>query len=111
MLCHMPTTRTAEAPASTPVGPRIADLTHSSGLKQAYIAQRLGMSRVALNDRLRGRTRWTADELPAIARVLGVHPAELLGDLCTVYRHTDGRLCLQPIDHDGDHFPTSRSEA
>ena len=97
MICMTTTPR--------PVGDRIADLVRASGVKQAALARRLHLHPVSLSDRLRGRTRWTADELLPLARVLGVHPAELLGDLCTVYRHTDGRLCLQPIDHDGEHFP------
>lgn len=90
------------APATPVVGPRIAALVDESGLSQSEVARRLGMNRSAFHDRLRGRTRWSADELPALAAALGKHPAELL---CTVYRHTDGRLCLQAPGHEGNHFP------
>lgn len=71
---------TTEAPAHEPIGPRIADLVRESGLKQAYIARRLNLSRSAVSDRLRGRTRWSADELAPLAHVLHLRLVDLLGD-------------------------------
>lgn len=52
-----------------------------SGLKQTAVAPRLGISRPALSDRLRGRTRFTTAELPAVAAVLGMSLVDLLGDV------------------------------
>lgn len=52
-----------------------------SGLKQTAVAPRLGISRPALSDRLRGRTRFTTAELPAIASMLGMSLVDLLGDV------------------------------
>lgn len=61
-----------------PLTPRVIEALRESGYKQSYLADRLGMARPTLSDRMRGRTRFTADELPAIAHVLGMTVAELL---------------------------------
>jgi len=49
------------------------------GWTQLQFAARLGMGRVALNDRWLGRTPWTLDETERAAHVFRVR----LADLCT----------------------------
>lgn len=61
----------------TPVADAISTRLASSSLTQQTAANELGMSRVALNSRLNGHTRWRADELPAVADLLGVTVADL----------------------------------
>lgn len=73
MMSGMRTT----APNSKAVGSRLADLLYASALLQQDMAAQLGISRTALNDRLKGRARFTAEELPAIASLLGMTLAEL----------------------------------
>ena len=50
----------------------VADALAATGLSQAQVAYRLGMSRQALSDRLRGRTRWTTTDLPVACQLAGV---------------------------------------
>lgn len=48
------------------------------GLTQQALASIAGLHRVALNDRLQGRTRWTLSELTALARALDLDLTALL---------------------------------
>lgn len=50
----------------------IADALAATGLSHAQIALRLGMSRQAVTDRLRGRTRWTTTDLPPACQLAGI---------------------------------------
>lgn len=59
---------------------RIRSAVASSGVRQESLASHLHMSRQALQDRLRGRTRWTTQEAAVLARVLGVRLVDLLDD-------------------------------
>lgn len=45
----------------------------------ATTARQLGMSRSSLDDRLHGRARWLARELPAVARLCETTVSELVG--------------------------------
>ena len=64
-------------PEMTPVAAAIASRFAASPLTQQRAAESLGMSRPALNARLNGHARWSADELPAVALLLGVTVADL----------------------------------
>lgn len=59
---------------------RIRSAVDSSGIRQESLASRLHMSRQALQDRLRGRTRWTTVEKESLAHVLGMALLELEDD-------------------------------
>lgn len=48
---------------------------------QAAIADLLGISRAAVSDRLRGRTKFKVEELVAIGRHLDTKLDKLLGDI------------------------------
>ena len=72
IVCAMPDSATEALAAATR-----AELARS-GLHQATVAEALGMSRQALNARLRGRTHWTAVELQRLAFFLGVPLTTLL---------------------------------
>jgi len=48
------------------------------GLTQADMAGLLGMSRMAVSDRYRGRTPWTLDELSTVAGILRLDVCELI---------------------------------
>lgn len=75
-------TTTPPRPSQSVVGPRVSAALRRSGKTVEDLATELHMSRQALGDRITGRTRYTADELPAIAHVLGLTLAELVGDPC-----------------------------
>lgn len=49
-----------------------------AGLTQSELARALGVSRMAVSDRYRGRTPWTLDELEVVGAILGLEPAEFL---------------------------------
>ena len=49
-----------------------------AGLRQADLADAIGISRGSLSSRLSGERAFRIDELVAIARVLGVQPSVLL---------------------------------
>lgn len=48
------------------------------GLDQSALAAIAGVSRVSLNERLRGRTRWSLSEVTALARALDLDLGALL---------------------------------
>ncbi len=48
-----------------------------SGLRQAWVAERMGVRRDTLNNWLRGRRPWTAEARAAFAQVVGVPEAEI----------------------------------
>lgn len=78
---HMAARRRTDAPPTlSPIDARLSALIHDSGMTQAAVARRLGMSRTSLGDRLRGRTRWTTAELPVVAQMLGMSMLDLLED-------------------------------
>lgn len=47
-------------------------------IRQDDLAERLGLSQQALSSRLTGRTRWTLDDLAAVADALNVSMGSLL---------------------------------
>ena len=50
-------------------------------VKQEALATALGITQPSLSMRLRGRTRWTVQDLATVSRVLDVPVAELLSTL------------------------------
>lgn len=60
------------------VAERVADAVRASGHTQGHVAEHLGLSRVAVNDRMRGRTRWSVDDVLALADLLDVHLSDLI---------------------------------
>lgn len=56
----------------------VREALRSRGLRQVQVAPLLGLSQVALSDRLRGRTPFTLQDLDRIAEHLGIPVAELL---------------------------------
>lgn len=64
--------------ATQTVTAHIAQVVRDSGHTQGHIAQHLGLSRVAVSDRLRGRTRWAVDDVLGLAQLLEVPPADLI---------------------------------
>lgn len=59
---------------------RIRQAVREAGVTQDAVAKQLHLSRQAVQDRLRGRTRWTTQEAAVLARVLGVRLVDLLDD-------------------------------
>ena len=49
-------------------------------ISQREAAERLGISQPSLSDRMNRRTPMSVDELLTLADMLGVAPADLLGD-------------------------------
>lgn len=64
--------------ATVTVSEQIANAVRTSGHSQSHIAHHLGLSRVSINDRLRGRTRWSVDDVLALADLLDVHVSDLI---------------------------------
>lgn len=58
----------------------IREAVRRSPLTQTEIGSHLGLSQPAISDRLRGRTRWTAEEVRRLARLLDTTVDELLND-------------------------------
>lgn len=56
----------------------IADRAKELGLSGATIARRTGMSKATWHRRMK-RGDWRMTELPKVAHVLGMEPAELVG--------------------------------
>lgn len=50
-------------------------------VKQEALAKALGITQPSLSMRLRGRTRWTVQDLATVSRVLDVPVSELLSTL------------------------------
>ena len=48
------------------------------GIKQAELAEALGITQQAVSHRLTGRTSWNLDDLEPVAALLGVSVSELL---------------------------------
>lgn len=49
----------------------------ATGLSQDQIGYRLGLSRQAVSDRMRGRTLWTSEELPTVCQLVGLSVGDL----------------------------------
>src|SRR5215475_13617073 len=49
-------------------------------LTQAGLADRMGIDQAVISNRLRGVSRWTADDLVLLGRAFGVHPGVFFGD-------------------------------
>lgn len=62
---------------TVPVHKRIRELIDRAGMSQSAVARRMEVSPAWLNNRLRGRTVVQADEVPHIARALGVGLTDL----------------------------------
>lgn len=65
-------------PLSSVAAMNVRAETARRGILQSDLADGLGMSRMAVSDRFRGRTPWTVDELAMVAEMLGVPLAVLL---------------------------------
>lgn len=57
----------------------INSLINEKGLKKCFVAEQIGMSLQQFSDTLNGRRILKPDEIPAIAKVLGVTPNDLFG--------------------------------
>lgn len=67
----------------TIVAMNIYDLVQASGLSQAEIAKRAGISKSTLSAYVTGKNYPRAEQLAALARVLGVPVSAITGDLNT----------------------------
>lgn len=74
----MPKQHRTTAPEVEHLDTRLARLVRDSGFKQETVARRLGLNASTVSRRLRGETRFTAAELPALAQMLGVTITQLL---------------------------------
>ena len=63
---------------STHVSAEVRSWMGRRGLRQADLAESIGLSRQAIGARLKGRTQWTVDDLAAVAKALGVSMDVLL---------------------------------
>lgn len=66
-------------PCETTTSARVSATLRARRIPAEPLMRALGVSRQAVSDRMVGRTRWSANELPAVARVLGVSLPELAG--------------------------------
>ncbi|MEL6463402.1 MAG: helix-turn-helix domain-containing protein [Pseudomonadota bacterium] len=69
---------------------RIQELTERSGLAQAELARRSGLTRDAFNRYHSGRTR-PPDKLLALADLFAVHPNDIDPDAVTLRKRSDAR--------------------
>ena len=75
---------------------RIQELTMRSGLSQAELARRAGMSRDAFNRYHSGRTRPPGDKLLVLAELFSVDPQDIDPDTVTLKMPTDVRT-MEPF--------------
>ncbi|MEP4123620.1 MAG: helix-turn-helix transcriptional regulator [Lentilitoribacter sp.] len=68
---------------------RIQELTDRSGLAQAELARRAGLTRDAFNRYYSGRTRPPTDKLHALADLFSVHPNDIDPDAVTLRKRAD----------------------
>jgi len=71
----------ARGPLSYVVADNVRLLCARRRVPQSVIAEHLGMSRMAVNDRFRYRTPWTVDELGGVAALFDVPVGVLLGEV------------------------------
>ena len=71
----------ARGPLSYVVADNVRLLCARRRVAQSVIAEHLGMSRMAVNDRFRYRTPWTVDELGGLAQMFDVPIGVLVGEL------------------------------
>lgn len=57
---------------------RILKYINENGIKQTYVARKIGMNVKLLNDKLHSRARITADEIELICWALGKTPSDFL---------------------------------
>lgn len=63
-------------PGEVEIGKRLRMFRKQAGLTQAQLGGRLGIAGPTISGYEKGTSRIVADELPKIARALGVHPSE-----------------------------------
>ena len=69
----------------------IQRLAADSGLSQAELARRAGLTRDAFNRYHTGRTRPPSDKLVALAKLFGVHPNDIDADQLVLMKRSDVR--------------------
>ena len=74
----MTTTPVREVALSEIVAANVRALCAVRGWHQGILAERLGVARITVGDRARGRTPWTIDEVAKLSEVFGVEVADLL---------------------------------
>lgn len=74
-------TKTTTGPARGSIEHILADELRATGLTNAALARRLGMSTTALADRLRGRTRWTTTEIAPACQLAGITVTDLYNEV------------------------------
>lgn len=57
---------------------RILTYINENGIKQNYIASKISMDDSALNARLKGKTRLSADDISLICWALGKEPSDFI---------------------------------
>lgn len=70
---------------------RIQELTKRSGLAQAELARRAGLTRDTFNRYHAGRTRPPLEKLTALADLFSVHPNDIDPDVVTLRKRSDSR--------------------
>lgn len=57
---------------------RISEYINNNGIKRRFVAKKIGMDDSALNARLNGKTRLTAEDIEHICWALGKSPSDFL---------------------------------
>jgi transcriptional regulator with XRE-family HTH domain len=80
----MPNVRAIEGPINPGLHDRISTLVRMlmarDGYTQEQLAARIGMDQVTLSARLRGRRRWSVEDLDRLGEVFQVHPGAFWAD-------------------------------
>lgn len=66
--------------AHRPVGAMVVTLARARRITLGQIAERIGVHRNSLTEKIAGRSPFTEDEIILMAEVLGVRPARLFED-------------------------------
>lgn len=52
----------------------VADAISEQGLKQTYVAEKIGMTPQLLSAKLHGTNRWQVDQVCSVCKLLGIPP-------------------------------------
>ena len=72
------------------VGKSIKSMINERGMKQTFVAQKIGVSDTLLSSMLTGRSRIDSDLLPAICEAIGVSPEDVFARADELFTNETG---------------------
>ena len=99
--------RPSARPLSEVVSAEIRSLMGRYQVTQVMLASWLGVKQASISERLKGKSRWSLDEIDRVAAGFAVHPAELMGGYATgPHPEPDGGLPILCACRDSNPKPS-----